>query len=52
VTDSRYMPTYPLTVVVDQWNGGPALSYADRPATVVDILDRAVRSAPEAVLLR
>ncbi|MBC7679589.1 MAG: hypothetical protein H7233_11465, partial [Pseudorhodobacter sp.] len=30
-------------VVVQTWLGAPALSYARRPATVVDALDRAVR---------
>jgi long-chain acyl-CoA synthetase len=30
-------------VVVEEWLGAPALSYARRPATVVDALDRAVR---------
>ena len=43
---------YPLTVVVETWNGGPALSYAGRPPTVVDVLDDAVRRDPERVLLR
>lgn len=27
----------------EQWLGAPALSYADRPRTVLDVLDRAVR---------
>ena len=30
-------------MVVEQWLGAPARSYARRPATVVDVLDRAVR---------
>ncbi len=42
-------------VTAEQWLGAPALSYPDRPRTVVDLLDRAVRrfgprtylSAPE-----
>ena len=43
-------PRYPLTVVTETWNGGPALSYAGRPATVVDVLDQAVRDDPYRVL--
>ena len=35
-------------VVVEQWLGAPARSYARRPATVVDALDRAVRRWPDA----
>ena len=42
---------YPLTVVTETWNGGPALSYAGRPPTVVDVLDEAVRRDPWRVLL-
>ena len=34
-------------VVVQTWLGAPALSYARRPATVLDVLDRAVRRWPE-----
>lgn len=34
-------------VVVQTWLGAPALSYARRPATVVDVLDRAVRRWPD-----
>ncbi len=30
-------------VVIQTWLGAPALSYARRPATVLDVLDRAVR---------
>jgi acyl carrier protein len=41
---------YPLTVVTETWNGGPARSYAGRPATVVDVLDQAVRDDPYRVL--
>ena len=33
-------------VVVETWLGAPALSYARRPATVLDVLDRAVRRWP------
>jgi acyl-CoA synthetase (AMP-forming)/AMP-acid ligase II len=33
-------------VVVERWLGAPALSYARRPPTVVDALDRAVRRWP------
>ncbi|MCW2713875.1 MAG: O-succinylbenzoic acid--CoA ligase [Frankiales bacterium] len=33
-------------VVVQTWLGAPALSYARRPATVLDVLDRAVRRWP------
>jgi len=33
-------------VVVQTWLGAPALSYARRPATVCDVLDRAVRRWP------
>jgi len=33
-------------VVVESWLGAPALSYARRPATVLDALDRAVRRWP------
>jgi acyl carrier protein len=40
----------PLTVVTETWNGGPALSYAGRPPTVVDVLDEAVRRDPYRVL--
>lgn len=43
---------FPLDVVVQQWNGGPALSYAGRPPTILDVLDEALRSTPDAVLLR
>jgi acyl carrier protein len=43
-------PRYPLVVVTETWNGGPALSYAGRPPTVVDVLDRAVRDDPYRVL--
>ncbi len=42
---------YPLQLVTETWNGGPALSYAGRPRTVVDVLDQAVRSDPFRVLL-
>ncbi len=35
-------------VVVEPWLGAPARSYARRPATVVDVLDRAVRRCPRA----
>jgi acyl carrier protein len=41
---------FPLTVVTQTWNGGPALSYAGRPLTVVDVLDQAVRRDPHRVL--
>ena len=34
-------------VVVETWLGAPALSYARRPATVLDVLDRAVRRWPD-----
>ena len=34
-------------VVWQTWLGAPALSYARRPATVLDVLDRAVRRWPE-----
>ena len=34
-------------VVVQTWLGAPALSYARRPATVLDVLDRAVRRWPQ-----
>ena len=34
-------------VVVQSWLGAPALSYARRPATVLDALDRAVRRWPD-----
>ncbi len=34
-------------VVVQTWLGAPALSYARRPATVLDVLDRAVRRWPD-----
>ena len=43
-------PRCPLSVVTEMWNGGPALSYAGRPATVVDVLDEAVRRDPYRVL--
>jgi len=33
-------------VVVENWLGAPALSYARRPPTVLDVLDRAVRRWP------
>jgi acyl-CoA synthetase (AMP-forming)/AMP-acid ligase II len=33
-------------VVVETWLGAPARSYARRPATVLDVLDRAVRRWP------
>ena len=33
-------------VVLETWLGAPALSYARRPATVLDVLDRAVRRFP------
>ena len=49
----RHLPgRYPLEVVVETWNGGPARSYAGRPRTVVDVLDAAVRTDPERVLFR
>ncbi len=35
-------------VVVETWLGAPARSYARRPATVLDVLDRAVRRWPSA----
>jgi long-chain acyl-CoA synthetase len=38
-------------VVVEQWLGAPARSYARRPATVLDVLDRAVRLRPGAVAI-
>jgi len=41
---------YPLQVVTETWNGGPALSYAGRPPSVVDVLDDAVRREPARVL--
>ncbi len=41
---------FPLTVVTQTWNGGPAPSYAGRPLTVVDVLDGAVRRDPHRVL--
>jgi len=34
-------------VVVQTWLGAPALSYARRPSTVLDVLDRAVRLFPD-----
>ena len=34
-------------VVVETWLGAPARSYARRPATVLDVLDRAVRRWPD-----
>jgi hypothetical protein len=34
-------------VVLEGWLGAPARSYARRPATVLDVLDRAVRRWPE-----
>ncbi|MCY7366122.1 MAG: phosphopantetheine-binding protein, partial [Frankiaceae bacterium] len=43
-------PRYPLSVVSETWNGGPALSYAGRPPTVLDVLDRAVSDDPYRVL--
>jgi acyl-CoA synthetase (AMP-forming)/AMP-acid ligase II/DNA-binding transcriptional ArsR family regulator len=36
-------------VVVETWLGAPARSYARRPATVLDVLDRAVRRWPQRV---
>lgn len=36
-------------VVVETWLGAPARSYARRPATVLDVLDRAVRRWPARV---
>ena len=36
-------------VVVETWLGAPARSYARRPSTVLDVLDRAVRRWPDAV---
>ena len=36
-------------VVLETWLGAPARSYARRPATVLDVLDRAVRRWPDAV---
>ena len=36
-------------VVLQSWLGAPARSYARRPATVPDVLDRAVRRWPDAV---
>ena len=44
-------PRYPLEVVVETWNGGPALSYAGRPPTVVDVLHEAVLRDPHRDLL-
>jgi long-chain acyl-CoA synthetase len=37
-------------VVVETWLGAPALSYARRPRTVLDALDRAVRLWPDRTL--
>jgi len=34
-------------VVIETWLGAPARSYARRPATVLDVLDRAVRRWPD-----
>ena len=34
-------------VVLQSWLGAPARSYARRPATILDVLDRAVRRFPE-----
>ncbi|MCW2616157.1 MAG: O-succinylbenzoic acid--CoA ligase [Frankiales bacterium] len=34
-------------IVVETWLGAPAKSYARRPATVLDVLDRAARRWPE-----
>ena len=34
-------------VVMETWLGAPALSYARRPATVLDVLDRAVHRWPD-----
>ncbi len=34
-------------VVIESWLGAPARSYARRPATVLDVLDRAVRRWPD-----
>ncbi len=36
-------------VVTETWLGAPARSYARRPATVLDVLDRTVRRCPDAV---
>lgn len=36
-------------VVVESWLGAPARSYARRPPTVLDVLDRAVRRWPDRV---
>lgn len=36
-------------VVVETWLGAPARSYRRRPATVLDVLDRAVRRWPERI---
>lgn len=38
--------TTPSTIV-ETWLGAPALSYPDRPATIVEILDEAVRRHPD-----
>ncbi|HVL03496.1 MAG TPA: AMP-binding protein, partial [Acidimicrobiales bacterium] len=38
-------------VVYEQWLGAPALSYRDRPRTIVDVLDRAVHLFGERTLL-
>lgn len=37
----------PPETIVETWLGAPALSYAKRPSTIVDILDRAVREHPD-----
>ena len=39
-------------VTTETWLGAPALSYARRPATVLDVLDRAVRRWPDAPAFR
>ena len=48
LTEADLEPDGPVTT--ETWLGAPALSFPHRPASVVAILDRAVRAWPDAVL--
>ena len=45
------LPGVALRIVTETWNGGPALSYAGRPPTVLDVLHEAVQRDPDRAFL-
>ncbi len=48
LTEADLEPGGPVST--ETWLGGPALSYPNRPTSIVAVLDRAVRAWPDAVL--